>query len=80
MPKRLIGTSLILVFIGMLPFILSFFKVQLQWPAQLPEFIPMPIRQWLIDYGSFRLIWVVGVGLLALAAILVARMLWEEHF
>jgi predicted acylesterase/phospholipase RssA len=80
MPKRLIGTSLVLVFIGMLPFILSFFKIQLQWPAQLPEFIPMPIRQWLVDYGSFQLIWIVGVGLLALAVILVARMLWEEHF
>ena len=42
MPKRLIGTSLILIFIGMLPFILSFFNVPLQWPTQLPDipFVP----------------------------------------
>src|SRR5215470_13851855 len=80
MPKRLIGTSLILIFIGMLPFILSFFKVQLQWPTQLPEFIPMLIRQWLVDYGSFDLIWIVGVCLLVLAAILAVRILWKEQF
>ena len=82
MPRRLIGTSLILIFIGMLPFILSFFKVQLQWPSQLPEipFVPGLVRQWFVDYGSFQLIAIVGVALLVLAAILVARALWKDHF
>ena len=82
MPRRLIGTSLILIFVGLLPFILSFFKVQLQWPTQLPEipFVPVLVRQWFVQYGSFQLIAIVGVALLVLAAILVARAFWKDHF
>jgi hypothetical protein len=41
--------------------------------------IPVPVRQWFVVYGGFRLIAIVGIALLLLAAILVVRGLWVER-
>jgi hypothetical protein len=81
MHRRLISTSLILIVIGLLPFFLSLFRIELEWPTRLPDipFIPIPIRQWFVAYGSFRLIAIVGIALLVLAGILVVRSLWVER-
>jgi len=80
MPRRLITTSLILIFIGLLPRIFSLFHVPLPSSAALKLFLPPHIGQWLVDHVSFQGIAIVGIALLLFAAILVVRKLLEKHF
>ena len=81
MPKRLVGTALILIFVGLIPFAFSLIHVSLPSPAPLLNLLlPPHVAQWLVDYVSFKGIAVLGGALLLLAAILVVRRIWEEHF
>jgi hypothetical protein len=75
MPRRLITISAILILVGLLPRILSLFNVPLQWRMQLPtfSFIPELYRKWIVDYGSFEAIALIGLALSLVAAFLVGR-------
>ena len=85
MPRRMIIVAVALIVIGTLPTILetylSHFNVRIAWPTTLPDvpWVPVQIRQWIVDYGSFRAVAIVGVVLLVLAVLLAVRKLIDEQ-
>ena len=81
LPRRLIATSLILIFVGLLPRIASLIGFSLPSPKPLLQvLVPPHVVQWLIDNVTFNGIAVVGLALLAIAAVLVVRKLWQQHY
>jgi hypothetical protein len=85
MSRRLIIVAVALIILGTLPTILdtffSYLNVHIVWPTTLPDipWVPLRIRQWIVDYGSFRAIAIVGVVLLVVAALLAGRKLLDEQ-
>ena len=81
LPWRLIRLSLILIFIGLLPRILPLVYLAPPSPARVLEtmLVPPDIREWLVVYIGYQTVLFVGVVLLLVAAILVARKLWQKR-
>src|SRR5262249_23683271 len=81
MPWRLIRLSLILIFIGLLPFALSLVYLEAPTPERVLEFLFVPpnIRAWLVVYIGYQTVLFVGVVVLALAVVLVVRRLFQKQ-
>ena len=77
-PWRLVRFSLILIFVGLLPRILTIFRLEPPFPTSALEWLLVParVREILAD-NVYQAILLLGVGLLLLAAALVVRRLLQ---